>query len=242
MPILQPFGPGNQQMALGAMPDFSAISQQLNSWSQYLGGPYGNPAYTTQAGAAYTKTAAMELGGIHVHTGAAGAVVVTMATPAEIFAAYPGATIGSSWTNLHINLNTGTDTITPVSGITGAGTLTVATTVMRIFVGKFTAAPVPIIGLSYTGGVVTLTTAAPHGLAAAGSAIVANMSNNAFNGTFTIASAPNAYQLTYALATATAFATDSNTPNVTAAKPALLNTAPTISYQGVAATPAAMTA
>jgi len=242
MPILQPFGPGNQQMAAGAVPDFSAISQQLNAWSQYVGGPYGNAGYTTQAGAAYTKTPAMELGGIHVHTGASGAVNVTMSTAADLYAAYPGAQLGSTWTHLHVNLNSGTDTLVTASGITLAGTTTILTTAARMYVGRFTACPVPIIGMSYSSAVVTLTTSAPHGLAAAGSAIVANMSNSAFNGTFTVASVPNAYQLTYALPVATAFATDSTVPNITAARPALLNTAPTISYQGAFSWPAIMVA
>ena len=130
----------------------------------------------------------------------------------------------------YVNLNTvGPDTLTVSAdaNVTITGTATVATVAARVCVITATATPVSIIGLSYVNGVVTLTTNSPHGLAAGGNAIVANLSNAGFNGTFVISTVPNAYQLTYPLTTAVAFGgatPNAVIPSVGAQTPGLINT------------------
>ena len=229
-----PFGIGVQQLGEGAVPDIHAFAATLNAWSQTLGGTFGSTTASTQAGANPTKTAAMELGGIYVHTGAVGATNVQMPTAADLYAAYPGATAGSTWHHTHVNLNNGTDTIVPGTGITPAGLMTVGSGQSRIFVGRITAAPTNIIQMQYKGSVVTATTATPHGLVMPTKAIIENMSNAAFNGMVTVASTPNAHTFTFVLPEAIAHATDHRVPNPTPFRPARLNTTPLITYTSVA--------
>lgn len=239
--ITMPFNPGQIEFD-GALPGVGGL-QQLITQLASAGAPFlGNWQYNTSALAGQTPAPTnWYTGGILTRTGQAG-ISDTTPTGSALIAAVPGAVIGTTWPLLVCNLNSGTLTAVAGSGVTLGGTTTIVTVAARLFWFNVTAAPVAIIGLSYAAGVVTLTTNSPHGLAAGGSAIVANLANSAFNGTFTIATVPNAFQLTYALAAATAFATNAILPAPSAQSPALLNTTAAVTMQGCFAWPATMIA
>lgn len=230
MPIPLPFNPTGMEYD-GAMPNVGAINQLIAALSAN-GAPFvGRPSRQTAVlTAGLVVTAAQHLASQFVYTGAGGGLSNQWASAAVIVAGLPAPYIGLEYPWLVVNNTNGTLTNVTGAGITTTGTLTVPTLAFRQFWFAITACPVSITGMSYANGVVTITTNLPHGLAAAGTAVVANMANAAFNGSFTVATVPNSYQLTYALAAATAFATDSTVPNPSSQRPALLNT------------PAAMTA
>ena len=243
-PIALPFNPGGIEY-LGGITGVGGMQQLITALQQSASPVFGPTTYNALANAAgQTLTVAQVLGGLLVRSGAAG-ISDTMPTAALLFASWPGAQIGSTAPLLYVNLNSGTMTLVTAAGITLAGTTTVVTTGARVYQLLITACPVNIISLSYANNVVTVTTNAPHGLAAGGNAIVANMSNAGFNGTFVISTVPNAYQLTYPLTTAVAFG--GSTPNavipsVGAQTPGLLNTAVAMTMQGAFAWPAILIA
>jgi hypothetical protein len=226
---------------------------QVNNGSllQYLGALSANGApslgnqdlYADTTATAITYSAVGVLKGIIRRSGGAG-ISDIMPSASSLFSAWPGAQVGNTCPVLLCNLNSGTITLqqSADASVTLAGTTTVVTVAARLYILKITAAPVAIVGLSYSAGVVTLTTALPHGLVAAGNAIVAGLANSAFNNTFTISTVPNSYQLTYPLATTTAFATNPTVPSPSVGQPGLLNTAPTMTMTGCFAWPATMIA
>ena len=243
-PIALPFNPGGIEMQ-GGMPGVGGYQQLITALQQSACPLFGPTTYNAIANAAgVTLTAGQMLGGLIVRSGAA-AISDTLPTAAALFAAWPGAQIGTTAPLLYVNLNSGTTTIVTGAGITLAGTTTVLTTAARQFQLLITASPVNIIALSYVNGVVTLTTNVPHGLAAGGNAITANLTNAGFVGTFVISTVPNANQLTFPLTAAVAFG--GATPNavipaVNAQTPGLLNTATAMTFTGMFAWPAILIA
>ena len=243
-PIALPFTPGGIEMQ-GAMGGVGGYQSLITALQQSASPIFGSATYTPIANAAgVTLTAQQVLSGLIVRSGAAG-INDTLPTAAAIFAAWPGAQIGSTAPLLYVNLDSGTTTIITGAGITLAGVTTVVTTAARQFQTLITAGPVNIVALSYVNGIVTITTNVPHGLAAGGNAITANLSNAGFVGTFVISTVPNAYQLTFPLTTAVAFG--GATPNAiipqpNAQMPGLLNTAVAMTFQGAFAWPAILIA
>lgn len=241
MPITLPFPPTGMEYD-GAMPNVGALQQLIGALGQNAAPFKGNfDLYADATATGITYTAAGVLKGIIRRSGGAG-ITDTTPTAALLYAAWPGCAVGNTALILLTNLNSGTITIGAGTDVTLAGTTTVVTVAARLYVLSVTAAPVAITGMSYANGVVNVTTNLPHGLAAGGTAIVANMVNAAFNGSFTVASspAPTAYTFSYPLAAATAFATDSTVPNPSPGRPALLNTAPTMTLTGCFSWPATM--
>jgi hypothetical protein len=225
----------------GAAAGIGGLQQLITALSYNAAPAQGSWAFTTNATTtAITYTPAMVLGGLLRRTGTSGGISDVLPNAGLITAAWPGVYPGATSPLLLCNLQNGTIILTQSADATTTlgGTTTVVTLGIRLYLLSVTTCPVNIIGLSYVNGVVTLTTNLPHGIAVGGNAITLNMSNAAFNGTFTVATVPNYNQLTFALATATAFATDPSTPNVSSQKPALLNTASAVLCTGCWAWPA----
>ncbi len=233
MPITLPFNPAGMEFQ-GAVPNIGALQQLISTLA--ANGQWGL-SVPTHATVALTTgllvTVPQHLAQQFTYTGAGGNLSNAWNTAANIVAAIPNPYIGMEWPWLVINNTNGT--LTNVAGVgfttTLAPTLTIPTLAMRQFYMTITACPVKITGISYANGVVAVTTNSPHGLAAGGTAVVANLVNSAFNGSFTVASSPSVTSTTfsYPLAAATAFATDSTVPNPSPQRPGLLNTPAAIS-------------
>ena len=239
MPVTLPFNPGQVEFQ-GGMVGVGGLQGLISALGVNAAPLNGSWQYNSIVNAAgVTLSVPQTLGGILVRSGAV-TVSDTLPTAALIAAGWPGMALAQQSLLVVANINTGTLTIVTAAGITLAGVTTIPAASVRFYSMIVTAAAVNIIGLSYANGVVTLTTNAPHGLAAGGNAIVANLSNAGFTGTFVIATIPNAYQLTYALTVAVAFGgatPNANIPLASAQAPGLLNTAPTMTFQGAFAWP-----
>lgn len=110
-------------------------------------------AYTAVANAAgQTLTAAAVVNGVILRSGAA-AVSDTTPTAALILAAMKNPAVGDTFECTIVNTNSGTLTIVAGSGITLAGTTTIATTKTRRYQGRVTNiddAAVTLLGVSVT--------------------------------------------------------------------------------------------
>jgi hypothetical protein len=220
-----PFQPGGLQYQ-GAMADNGGMLQLINALSTNGAAFVGQPSRATVVlTTGLLVTAQQHLATEFVYTGSGGALSNQWASAAVICAALPMPYIGMEFPWLVVNNTNGTVTNVTGAGITTTGTLTIPTLAFRKFWMKVTACAVSITSLSYANGTVTIGTNLPHGLAAAGTAVTLGLINAAFNGSFTIATVPDSYHLTFPLAASTAFATDNTMPNPTIQRPAVLNTA-----------------
>lgn len=227
----------------GGQMNNGALLQYISALSANGGPTFGNfDLYADATALGITYTAAGLLKGMVRRSGGAG-ISDTLPTAAQLAAQWPGIQIGSTALVLICNLNSGTITIVTGSGITLAGTTTIVTVAARLYVLSVQACPVNIVGLSYSGGIVTITTAQPHGLASGGTAVVANLVNSAFDGSFTVLSTGlTSYTFQYSLAATTAFATNSIVPNPQVQAPGLLNTTTAMTFTGAFSWPATMIA
>ena len=231
-PVTNPFHPGGMEF-LGNQPGVGGMSQLIAAMAYNAAPNTGNWAFNSvNADSNQVISAAAMVNGFYQRLGLLQGRSDTTDTAANIVAQIPGARIGQAFLFAIANLSGSTLTIVAGNNVTLAGTTTVLTVATRLYLASITACPVLITGMSYLNQVVTLTTNQPHGLAAAGNAIVANMPNNNFNGTFVISTVPDAYHLTYPLLT-TALATDASIPDIRPTRPALLNTASTLLLTGM---------
>jgi hypothetical protein len=228
-----PFNPGQMEF-LGQQPGIGGLQQLIGALSSAAAPAYGNWQLGTNANdSAQNISVATLLGGFYRRSGMTAPRTDTLPTATATAQGIPYCQIGTTFPFIIANPSGQTLTLAAAdANTTLAGTTTVLTVAIRVYLVTMTLVPVNIIGLSYANGVVTVTTNLPHGLAAGGTAVIANTGNSGFEGSKTIATVPNSYQLTYALTTATAFATSAVIPNLTAQAPGLLNTTATNTVTG----------
>ena len=157
--------------------------QQCFLFGPAIAPPNGTPAGATRAGGITTISTTVPHG-----LSAGDQVIISGVTDSSFnglftVAATPGATAFTYVQSAAPNASSGNGTASKLIAWGGSQSILPA------------GAPA---GASRAGGVATLTTTAAHGLSAGDQVIVSGVTDNSFNGLFTVASVPNAVSFTYA--------------------------------------------